>query len=491
MKQTASAQAQRGTLALTLTASGGTFLAMLDSTVTNLAVPDMQHDFTSASLPALSWVISGYAVLFAALLTSAGLLADVLGRRRLFVGGIITFTLASLLCALAPSLPVLVATRMLQGAGAAAMIPASLAILLLDGPADQRVKSIGIWSAASAFAAAVGPSVGGVLVESLGWRSVFYINLPFGVLLTVAALTRIPRTVVDPAARRFPDPLGTVLLTLGIGALTLGITEGSDWGWLDLRTLAVFVAGVLAVGVVVPRSLRHRSPAIDLSLLGHRPFAVTNLVSLLYGMAQYPWLLASVICLTNVWHYSELDAGLAMTPGAVTASVAALAMSRLAPKVGGPRTVAIAGLAVFLVCGVWLVLGLGDTPAFWTLWFPVASLAGIGMGLVTMGTAASAAFSAPPVRFATASGLNTTARQFGGALGIAAFAVFVDGHRKVDSASVFTSVFVFSTVVVVIGLVLAVVALRPAPPAAAVPAPAAPPAGADGTPSTRESAQPN
>ncbi|MEU7559633.1 DHA2 family efflux MFS transporter permease subunit [Streptomyces eurythermus] len=484
MKQAAPAPAPRALRALTLTASGGTFLAMLDSTVTNLAVPDLQRDFADASLSALSWVISGYAVVFAALLASAGLLADVMGRRRLFAGGIITFTVASLLCALAPNLPVLIAMRMVQGAGAAAMIPASLAILLLDGPAEHRVRSIGVWSAASAFAAAVGPSVGGLLVDSLGWRSVFYINLPFGILLTAAALTRLPAPAPAPAARRFPDPLGTVCVTLGVGALTLGITEGPDWGWLDPRTLAVFAAGVLAIGVLVPRSLRHPAPAVQMSLLGHRPFAVTNVVSLLYGMAQYPWLLASVLCLTNVWHYSELEAGLAMTPGAVTASVAALGMSRLAPRLGGPRTAAIAGMAVFLACGVWLVLALGDRPAFWSLWFPVASLAGIGMGLVTMGTSASAAFSAPPARFATASGLNTTARQFGGALGVAAFAVLVGGQRTISGSDVFTSVFVFSTVVVAFGLVLTVLGLRPAPP----PQPAA--AAADSAAAAQESARP-
>ncbi|MEU0430698.1 MFS transporter [Streptomyces sp. NPDC006290] len=460
------ARKRPGSLAVTLTASGGTFLAMLDSTVTNLAVPDLSKDFATASLPDLSWVISAYAVFFAALLVPAGRLSDVLGRRRLFLLGIGIFTGASLLCGLAPSLPVLIATRALQGAGAAAMIPASLAILLLDGPTDQRVKSIGVWSAASAFAAAVGPSVGGVLVDLFGWRSVFYVNLPFGVLLIFAAVRLLPRAA-GSEERRIPDPLGTLMVALAVGVMTLGVTEGGTWGWWDGRTLACLVGGAaLAVGAVL-RSRKHPVPAIETSLLGNRPFAVTNVVSLLYGMAQYPWLLVSVLYLTGSWHYSELKAGFAMTPGAVAASVAALAMSRLAPRLGGPRVVTLSGLLIFEACGLWLVFGLTGTPSFLTFWLPAGCLAGIAMGAVTMGTSAAAALSAPPTRFAAASGMNTTARQFGGALGIAALAVIMQ-QRTEDgggaSLDPYTGVFVFSTVAVGVALVISLFWLRLTPP---------------------------
>ncbi|WP_327344219.1 DHA2 family efflux MFS transporter permease subunit [Streptomyces europaeiscabiei] len=465
MTTSESARQRKGHLAVTLTASGGTFLAMLDSTVTNLAVPDLAKDFSSASLSGLSWVISAYAVLLAALLVPAGRLSDVLGRRRLFLLGIGIFTTASLLCGIAPNLPVLIATRALQGAGAAAMIPASLAILLLDGPADQRVKSIGLWSAASAFAAAVGPSVGGVLVDLFGWRSVFYVNLPFGLLLIFAAIRLLPRTA-GSEDRRIPDPLGTLLVALAVGAMTLGVTEGGTWGWWDGRTLACVVGGAALAVVAVLRSRKHPVPALETTLLGNRTFAVTNVVSLLYGMAQYPWLLVSVLYLTGSWHYSELKAGFAMTPGAVAASVAALALSRLAPRLGGPRVATLAGLLAFVVCGLWLVLGLTDTPSFLTFWLPAGCLAGIAMGAATMGTSAAAALSAPPTRFAAASGMNTTARQFGGALGIAALAVIMqqrieDGGTNLDA---YTGVFAFSTVVAGMALVISLFWLRITPP---------------------------
>lgn len=475
------ANKRRGHLAVTLTASGGTFLAMLDSTVTNLAVPDLSKDFPTASLPDLSWVISAYAVMFAALLVPAGRLSDVLGRRRLFLLGIGIFTAASLLCGIAPNLPVLIITRGLQGVGAAAMIPASLAILLLDGPADQRVKSIGLWSAASAFAAAVGPSVGGVLVDLFGWRSVFYVNLPFGVLLIFAAVRLLPRPA-DSGKRQIPDPLGTLLVALAVGAMTLGVTEGGSWGWWDARTLACLVGGAAGGVVAVGRSRKHPAPALEASLLANRSFAVTNVVSLLYGMAQYPWLLVSVLYLTGSWHYSELEAGFAMTPGAVAASVAALAMSRLAPRLGGPRGATLAGLTAFLACGLWMVLGLTDTPAFLAFWLPAGCLAGIGMGAATMGTSAAAALSAPPTRFAAASGMNTTARQFGGALGIAALAVIMqqsvgDGGGK--GLDPYANVFAFCTVVAGLALVISVFWLRVAVP----PQPQAVPVAKSGTPS--------
>ncbi|MEU9011657.1 MFS transporter [Streptomyces sp. NPDC048479] len=471
------ARTRRGYLAVTLTASGGTFLAMLDSTVTNLAVPDLSKDFPTASLPNLSWVISAYAVMFAALLVPAGRLSDVLGRKRLFLLGIGIFTVASLLCGVAPNLPVLIATRGLQGVGAAAMIPASLAILLLDGPADQRVKSIGLWSAASAFAAAVGPSVGGVLVDLLGWRSVFYVNLPFGLLLIFAAVRLLPRPAGSDK-RQIPDPLGTLLVALAVGAMTVGVTEGGTWGWWDGRTLACLVGGAAGAVVAVLRSRKHPAPALETSLLGNRSFAVTNVVSLLYGMAQYPWLLVSVLYLTGSWHYSELKAGFAMTPGAVAASVAALAMSRLAPRLGGPRGATLSGLLAFVACGLWMVFGLTDTPSFLTFWLPAGCLVGIGMGAATMGTSAAAALSAPPTRFAAASGMNTTARQFGGALGIAALAVIVQqrtedgGGTNLDA---YVGVFAFSTVAAGVALLISLFWLRVTPPPQAQAAPAARP----------------
>jgi MFS family permease len=203
-------------------AAGAAFLALLDTTVANLAVADVQTDFAGTSVNGATWIITIYAVVFAALLAPAGRVADVVGRRTLLLGGVGGFTALSLLCALAPSLPTLLIARALQGAAAAAMIPASLAAVLADTPAERRAAAIGAWSAAGAFAAAAGPALGGVLVDQLGWRALFVINVPVGVLI-LAGARQLPR---GGGEGKLPDALGTLLLGAGIGAAALGVSQG-------------------------------------------------------------------------------------------------------------------------------------------------------------------------------------------------------------------------------------------------------------------------
>ena len=430
----------RGAVAIPLLASGATFLAMLDATVTNLAIADLRHDFTSASVAGLTWVITLYAVLFAALLAPAGRLADVVGRRLLFRSGVAVFTGASLLCALAPSLPMLLVARALQGAGAAAMIPASLAVLLHDTPADRRARAIGLWSASSAMAAAVGPSVGGVLVDLLHWRSLFFINLPIG-LAIIACARVIPGS--ERTRGQLPDLLGTVLLGGGIGAIALAMTQGPSWHWVDARTIGLLAGGAVGIALAVWRSARHPAPAVETSLWRSRTFAVANVASALYGAALYPWLLVGVLYLTQVWHYSELKAGLAVSPGALAATIAALALGRFGGRFG-PRAGVAGGAVVMAASGFWVLLTLPATPHFLTFWLPTGLIGGAGMGAVAYGTASAAALSVSPLRFAGATGLNTTARQLGGALGVAALAAILPTRAVVHD---FTHVYLFCTLI--------------------------------------------
>jgi EmrB/QacA subfamily drug resistance transporter len=457
--------------AVTLTAAGGAFLAMLDSTAVNIAVPSIRHSLPGASVAGVSWVISVYAVIFAAFLAPAGKLSDALGRRRVFVIGVGLFLSASLLCALSPDLPVLVAARVLQGAGAAAMTPASLAILLLDGPADRRTASIGVWSAVSAVGAAIGPGVGGGLVEIFGWRAVFFINLPFGIGCIVFALRLLAHP--GPVSRqKMPDPLGTVLLTLGIGALTAGVTEGGNWGWQSPRTVVCLVLGPVAIALALLRSRGRAVPALDTFLWRIRGFAAANVVSLLYGMATYSLILASVLYITSVWHFSELQTGLANTPGALLSSAAALVMGRLSVRLGGPRGATVGGLVLFLCCCLWLAFRVTSHPAFLTFYLPAGIVGGIGMGAVAMGVSACAAMAAPPTLYGSAISLNTTARQFGGALGIAIMAAILVGTGSGQAGiAPFRDVFIFCAILVGAALVVAAGWLRIASPTAHEPAP--------------------
>ena len=446
------------TRVLTL-AAGAAFLALLDVTVVNLAIPALGRAYPGTSVTSLSWVITAYATLFAALLAPAGRLADVIGRRRLYRVGVGGFAVMSLVCALSPSVPVLLAARAVQGAFAATMIPASLAILLADTPAERRGTSVALWSAAGAFAAAVGPTVGGVLVSAFGWRSLFVINVPAGLVLAAAAGI-LPRTAT--ARTRLPDGLGTVLLACGIGLSALGLSQGAVWGWGDARTIVSLAGGVAGTVAAIQRSWRMPVPAIDTTLWKHRTFALANGASLLYGASLYAWMLLGVLVLTQLWHYSELQAGLAMTPGAIAASVSAVVVGRRAT----PRVAVSAGAALMAASGLFIAATLTTQPDFLTYWLPVGLVLGAGMGMVTTGTSTAAALSVPPQSFAAGTGLNQTARQIGGALGVATLATLLRSGGAGQVAT-FAHVYVFCSLAAVgAGLVGLALVLRPADSAA-------------------------
>ncbi|GAB2831156.1 MFS transporter [Actinocorallia aurea] len=434
-------------------AAGAAFLAMLDTSIANLAFPDLGRDF-GTSVNGLTWIVTLYTVLFAAALAPSGRLADIAGPRRVYLAGTGLFAVASLACASAPDLPSLLAARAVQGAGAGAMIPASLAVLLHGTPAEGRARAIGLWSAAGALAAAVGPSVGGLLVDALGWRSLFLINVPVALALVLGA-----RRLASGGSRgSLPDLLGTVLLAVGLGLLALGIAQGSAWGWTDPRTLGVLASGALATAGTLVRSARHPVPALDVSLWRVPAFGTASAVSFLYGAAFYPWMLVGVLVLTRLWGYDALTAGLAMTPGAITAAAGAIVLSRLAT----PRTAIVLGAALMTACAAWLRLGLTSAPDFAMFWLPCGLLVGLGMGALATGIAGASTLSAGPARFAAATGLTTTARQFGGALGVAVLAALLaDADPGLEA---FLSVYLFCGVTAVLaGAVGLALPARPQP----------------------------
>ncbi|ROO90821.1 EmrB/QacA subfamily drug resistance transporter [Actinocorallia herbida] len=444
-----------------LTAAGAAFLAMFDATVVNLAIPDLAVDHPAAETADLTWVITLYAVCLAALLAPAGRLADLLGARTVFVAGTAVFTAASVGCALAPELAVLFAGRAVQGAGAAAMLPASLAILLRNTPPERRAGAIGLWGASSAIAAAVGPSGGGLLVEAWDWHALFLINLPLGLLLILGVLAASPADARGKG--RWPDFTGTALLGVGVGGLVLGLTLGQEWGWGSARTAAVLAVGVASTGLALWRSSRHPVPAIETGLWRNPWYAWTNLATFLYGTALFPWLFVGILYLTDVWGYTGLEAGLAQSPGAVTASVTALLSGRFISRYG-PRPAIIGGALIMVATVVWIRLALTPEPEFLAFWLPSGLFVGIGMGALATGVASSAALAVAPERFAGAVGLNTAARQIGGALGVAAIAVILPAgtsaaHGDYLNVYLFCGAAAFATAVAGAALY----ALRPAP----------------------------
>src|SRR3954470_16052700 len=242
--------------------SAAVFMASLDLFVVNVAFPDLQREFDGTSLANLSWVLNGYTIVFASLLVPLGRAADRLGRKRFFVGGFLLFVAASAAAAAAPSVEALVAARIVQAFGAAAIMPTSLALLLAEIPVAKRSAAIGIWAATGGIAAAAGPPLGGLLVEA-SWRWVFLINLPVGLIAAFAA-SRVLRESSDPEHARRPDALGAALLTAAVALLALGLVKAPDWGWANDRTIAALIGSGAALTAFVARSARHSAPIVEL-----------------------------------------------------------------------------------------------------------------------------------------------------------------------------------------------------------------------------------
>ncbi|WP_371791674.1 MFS transporter [Streptomyces sp. NBC_01471] len=411
-----------------LVASGATFLAVLDTTVVNIAFPDLRADFPDASLAQLTWVVTAYTVVFAALLAVAGRIADVIGRKKLFLFSTALFTVASLLSGAAVGVPMLIAARALQGVAAAGMIPSALGLVLQHTPAARRQVALGVWGAVGSMAAAVGPSLGGLLVDAWGWRSVFLINLPLGIVIVAGAA----RLSGDTAGgRRLPDPLGTLALALGVGGVVFGVTQGTDWGWGSGRVVGLLTGGAVLLAAALLLSRRHVAPAIEWDLWRSRSFAATNVTSLLFGAAMYSYLLSTLLFLNAVWGYSELKAGLAVTPGAFSAAIGALVVGRRV----GPQSQWAAALFGSLLFGgscAAMYLLLGTEQRYLGVWLPIGVVAGIGIGAALTAISNAATASLAPERFASGTGLMMTARQIGGALGIAVLAAVLERYDVLD-----------------------------------------------------------
>ena len=437
-----------------LLACGASFLAFLDVTITNLAIPDLAGDF-GADVSSLSWVVTLYTILFAALLAPAGRFADLVGRRRLFAAGVTTFTLASLAAALAPSLGLLLAARGVQGVGAAMLLPASLAFVLADTAPEKRPAAIGLWAASASIAAIAGPALGGILVDATGWRSLFLINIPLGVALAYGAL-RLPAVTTTKGRR--PDVFGAALLAGGVGALVLAVTQADAWGYTDPRTPTVFAGAALLLAAALIRAARTPAPAIEISLWRNRTYAAANLVSLLFGAGLYATLLLGVLFVTEVWGWSELQAGFSVTPGALASALIGIAIGR-AQRRPSPRVLVIAGGLTLAATTAAIAVWLPETANFLTFWLPLGITMGLGMGAISVGVSSAAALSVTPERFAAATGLNIAARQVGGALGVAFLALALDGHAPGDTAP-FSLVYAMTATV---SLAVALVAIRLAP----------------------------
>ena len=401
----------------------GFFMSLLDATITNIALTTIQTSLKT-DLTTVSWVINAYLIAFAGLLITMGRFADQFGRKRIFMIGMVIFSGSSLLCALAPSIGLLIFFRVLQGVGAAALNSVSLAIITGVFPPQKRGAAIGIWGALTGLAAAVGPVLGGLLlsiavihvgtVQIDSWRWIFFINIPFciaGLLLTARTVPEM----YDLNANRKIDGVGLVTLSIGMICVSLALIEGNDWKW-DGRILGLFAGAVIAFVIFIVVEVRQQDPLLDFKLFRIRSFSATNIVMFLFGVAAQGAFLLVILYFINAQGYSQLGAAYAFLPLTLAEFVISAVVSPLSRKVS-PKYFAIAGMAI---------LGLGflsfttittTSGPFDTAWRAI--ILGIGIGLGYSSLPAMVLADVPPAKLGVASGAFNTFRQFGFVIGVA------------------------------------------------------------------------
>lgn len=391
------------------------FLVALDLSIVVVAKRTIEADLGGGSI--LTWVFSGYAIAYAAALLTAGRFADVYGRKRSFLRGATIFSIGSLLCGLSPSAWFLVGARVLQAIGGAQLSPASIALVLPEFPVEKRTQAIAILGATGGLAAAMGPSVGGILVEWLGWRALFFVNLPFTVFAVLVG-RRILRESRDERAVRTVDYPSALLGFAGVALVVLGITQSEVWGWADRATIGAIVAGILLCGGFVLRCHRAAHPILDLSLFRLRFVVAANVSGVLFSMGFIGMWLLNTFWLQAVWGYSVAVSGAATMPGPAAAALCAPFAGRYADRIGHSRMLFIGSL--LLSAGtIGLTSTIPDQPAWLVHYLPWQVLTGVGVGLSISTLSSSATAFLKPTQLAMGSALNNTFRQVGTALGAA------------------------------------------------------------------------
>ncbi len=391
----------------------GLFMIMLDNTVVNVALPSIREDL-GISISELEWVVNGYALTFGVLLLSGGKLADMLGRRRIFIVGLVIFTASSFFCGFASSAAVLIGARVVQGVGAALMNPATLSIITATFPPRQRGTAIGIWAGVSAMALAFGPLVGGAITEHFNWSWVFYINVPIGILGIVAARVFIDESR-DTSEQKL-DPLGLVTSAIALFALTYGLIESNSRGWGDPLVIGCLVVAAVFFVVFALLERHQRLPMLDLNLFRNRSFSSANAVMLLIGLAMFGTFFFVSLFVQNVLGFSPIQAGATFLPMTLFIIFVAPVAGKLADKIG-PRALMVPGLA--LVTASLILFSLQDEGStFWTL-LPALLVGGLGMALAMAPTTTAAMHAVPIDKAGVGSAVINSMRQVGGSIGIA------------------------------------------------------------------------
>lgn len=444
----------RGVLLATILASG---MAFLDGTIVNVALPHIGADLDT-DVAGLQWTINGYMLTLAAFVLLGGALGDRLGRRKIFVFGVIWFTAASVLCAIAPTIGVLVGARFLQGAGAALLTPGSLAIIQASFHKDDRGRAIGMWSGFSGVSTALGPFVGGYLIDALSWRWVFVINVPLAVAAILASARWVPESRAPETETRF-DVLGAALCAIGLAGVTFALIEAPSDGWASLRVIGAIIVGVAAaVGFVLTE--RHRGDAAMTPpvLFRSRVFSVLNLYTVVVYAALSGQSFFLAVHLQNVAGYSAFATGLATLPATVLMLLFSARSGALATRIG-PRLQLTLGPVVAAV-GVVLLRGIGPDADYLTEVLPGVLLFGIGLTTLVAPLTTAVLGAVDNRHSGVASGVNNAAARIGALLAIAALPLVVgltgEAYRvPAELTSAFRSAMLWCAGLMLVGTVLA------------------------------------
>ncbi len=440
--------------------SFGLFMIMLDNTVVNVALPSIQRDL-DADLSELQWIVTGYALTFAALMLVGGKLADAYGRRLIFVLGIAVFTFASLLCGLADSSEMLIAARVLQGVGAALMNPATLSIIAATFPPRERGTAIGIWAGVSALALAIGPLVGGLITEHLDWSWIFFVNVPIGILGIAASFVFIDESR-DETHERLDLP-GLATSGVGLFALTYGLIEANTYGWSSARIVGSFVLAGVSLLAFVALERRQRAPMLPLELFRSGTYTGANLVVLLVALAMFGVFFFVSLYMQNILGYSAVQAGAAFLPMTILIILVAPVAGKTSDRIGS-RGLMTAGMVLIAVQLI-LFSRLTEDASFWNL-FPALMIGGIGMSLTMTPSAAAATRSVPVDKAGVGSAVLNSARQVGGTMGIALMGAIMaaeaGGERTSDAfMRGFENALLVAAGIAVVGAIVAFTLVRP------------------------------
>jgi EmrB/QacA subfamily drug resistance transporter len=398
----------------------GLFMIMLDNTIVNVALPAIQRDL-GIGISELEWVFNGYALTFGVLMLTGGKLADLLGRRLIFIVGLVIFTGASFACGMANGPELLIGARVVQGIGAALMNPATLSIITATFPPRQRGMAIGIWAGVAALALAIGPLVGGLITEHISWHWIFFMNLPVGVLAIIVTRLVVDESRDTSAVQRLDLP-GLLASAIGLFALTYALIEANTYGWTSGRILGLFALAVVGLAVFVVLELRQRVPMLDLSLFRNGTFAGANAVMLLVGLAMFGVFFYNSLFIQNIMGYSAVQTGATFLPMTMLIILVAPLAGKYSDRVGS-RWLMAAGM-VLLSVSLFTFSRLDASSDFWNL-LPGLLIGGLGMAFVMTPTTAAAMGSVSVDKAGVGSAVLNSMRQVGGSLGIAVMGAIV------------------------------------------------------------------